>query len=135
MPYTMSWLVEKRVLYARMYDRMTSQELSTYYQEMVAYSQRSELLLHTITDSTDIKSIEMGLRDLQNTPFAGISNLGWAIFISPSKMNRFFASVITQLSKKRGRQFSTIEEGMRFLQDIDDSLPPLLVPDKSHVTA
>jgi len=131
MPYQMSWLVEKRVIYARMYDRMTSQQLASYYQEMMAYAQKSELLLHTITDSTDLKSTEMGLRDLQNTPFAGILNLGWAVFISPSMMNRFFASVITQLSKKRGRQFATLEEGLRFLQEIDDTLPPLSMPEKS----
>ena len=135
MPYTMSWLVEKRVLYARMYDRMTSQQLTAYYQEMVAYSQTSELLLHTITDSADMKNMEMGLRDLQNMTFAGISNLGWAVFISPSKMNRFFASVITQLSKKRGRQFATLEEGLRFLQEIDDSLPPIPMPDKARIPA
>jgi hypothetical protein len=78
--------------------------------------------------------MDMGLRDLQNTPFAGIRNLGWAIFISPSKLNRFFASVVTQMSKKRGRQFATLEEGLMFLQDIDDTLPPLSIPDKSYST-
>ena len=133
MPYQMSWLVEKRVIYARLYNHVTSQELAAYYQEMVAYSRKSELLLHTITDSTDIKGMDMSLRDLQNTPFADIRNLGWAVFISPSKINRFFASVITQLSKKRGRQFITLQEGLKFLQDIDDTLPPLSLPTKKDV--
>ena len=135
MPYKMSWLVEKRVIYTRMYGHVTSEELTSYYRLMLTYAQDSELLLHTITDSTDITTMNMGLRDLQNTPFAGIRNLGWAIFISPSKINRFFASVVTQLSKKRGRQFTTFDEGLKFLQDIDDSLPPMLLPDKSYITS
>jgi len=134
MPYKMSWLVEKRVIYTRLYGHVTSEELAAYYQEMLGYSQESELLLHTLTDSTDITNIDMGLRDLQNTPFADIRNLGWAIFISSSKINRFFASVITQLSKKRGRQFATLEEALEFLQDIDETLPPLSIPAKSYTT-
>ncbi len=130
MPYEMSWLVEKRVIYARMYGHMTSEELTAYYQSMLTHARVSELLLHTLTDTTDITRIDMGLRDLQNMSFAGIRNLGWAVFISPSKINRFFASVITQLSKKRGRQFATLEEGLKFLQDIDDTLPPITLPIK-----
>lgn len=134
MPYKMSWLVEKRVIYTRLYGHVTSKELASYYQTMLVYAQESELLLHTLTDSTDITNMDMGLRDLQNTPFADIRNLGWAVFISPSKINRFFASVITQLSKKRGRQFATLEEGLNFLQDIDDSLPAIPLPQNVILT-
>ena len=76
----------------------------------------------------------MGLRDLQKTQFISVDNLGWALYISPSKMNRFFASIITQLTNKRGRQFATLEDGLRFLQDIDDSLPLLSVPEKLLAT-
>lgn len=133
MPYKMSWLVEKRVIYAQLYGYVTQEELASYYKSMVTLAQDSELLLHTLTDSTGLTGMKMSLRDLQNMGFSGIHNLGWAILISPSKINRFFASVITQLSHKRGRQFATIEEGLRFLQEIDDSLPPLSLPSKRDV--
>jgi hypothetical protein len=46
-------------------------------------------------------------------------------------MDRFFASVITQLLKKRSREFATIEEGIRFLQGIDETLPPIPLPNKT----
>jgi len=73
----------------------------------------------------------MGLRDLQKTQFADAKNLGWAVYISPKKMDRFFASVITQLLKKRSREFATLEEGIRFLQGIDETLPPIPMPNKT----
>ncbi len=133
MPYEMSWLVEKRVIYAQLYGYVTQEELAAYYQSMTALSQRSELLLHTLTDSSGMTGMKMSLRDLQNMNFNGIHNLGWAILISPSKINRFFASVITQLSHKRGRQFATVEEGLKFLQEMDDSLPPIPMPIQSKV--
>ena len=132
MPYETSWLVEKRIIYTRMYGFVTGEELLAQNKEMGIYIQQSEYLLHTINDATDTTGTDMGLRDLQQTQFTDVANLGWAIYISPSKMNRFFASVITQLSKKRGRQFATLEEGLKFLQEMDESLPPLSVPDKSN---
>jgi len=134
MPYETSWLVEKRIIYTRMYGFVTGEELLAQNKEMGIYIQQSEYLLHTINDATDTTGTDMGLRDLQQTQFTDVANLGWAIYISPSKMNRFFASVITQLSKKRGRQFATLEEGLKFLQDMDDTLPPLTVPEKTYVT-
>ena len=134
MPYETSWLVEKRIVYTRMYGFVTGEELSAQNSEMPKYIAQSEQLLHTINDATDTTGTDMGLRDLQQTQFTNVDNLGWAIYISPSKMNRFFASVITQLSKKRGRQFATLEEGLKFLQDMDDTLPPLTVPEKTYAT-
>ncbi len=125
MPYKMSWLVEKRVIYTRMYGHVTSAEMAAYNQEMETFVQRSELLVHTLTNASETTSVDMGLRDLQNMSFTDITNLGWAIYVSPSKINRFFASVITQLSHKRGRQFATVQEALKFLHEMDDTLPPL----------
>jgi hypothetical protein len=131
MPYSLSWLVEKRIIYTRMYGFVTGEELLAQSQEMEAYIHTSELLLYIITDATDTTGTNMGLRDLQKTQFADAKNLGWAVYISPKKMDRFFASVITQLLKKRSREFATIEEGIRFLQGIDDTLPPIPLPNKT----
>ena len=135
MPYKMSWLVEKRVVYTNMYGYVTGEDLEAQNKEMESYIHESEQLLHMINDSTNTTGTDMGLRDLQKTQFPSVANLGWAIYVSPSKMNRFFATVITQLMGKRGREFATIEEALRFLQDIDDTLPPLHIPDKSYVTS
>ena len=132
MPYKMSWLVEKRILYTQMSGLVTSEEIRSQNREMEEYAQHSELLLHTITDDTYSTGFDMKLRDLQKTQFVDIHNLGWAICVSPSKMNRFFASVITQLSQKRGRQFSTLEEAVSFLQEMDDTLPPIPMPIKAN---
>jgi hypothetical protein len=131
MPYTISWLVEKRIIYTRMYGFVTGDELSAQKVEMEPLIQNSDQLLYIITDATDTTGTNMGLRDLQKTQFADATNLGWAVYISPKKMDRFFASVITQLLKKRSREFATLEEGIRFLQSVDETLPPIPMPDKT----
>ncbi len=127
MPYEISWLVEKRVVYTRMYGFVTGEELANQNKDMTPFVKSSVQLLHTITDATDGIGTDVKLRDLQKANFTDIDNLGWAIYVSPSKMNRFFASVITQLSHKRGRQFATLEEALNFLSDIDDTLPPITI--------
>ena len=131
MPYALSWLVDKRVIYTRLYGFITGDELSAQREEMQPLIQDSDQLLYIITDATDSTGTNLGLRDLQKTQFADATNLGWAVYISPKKMDRFFASVITQLLKKRSREFATLEEGIRFLQSIDETLPPIPMPDKT----
>lgn len=130
MPYATTWLVEKRVVYTRMYGFVTSEELLAHSRELESYVQASEQLLYIITDATDTTGTNMGLRDLQKTQFADTPNLGWSIYVSPKNMDRFFASVITQLWKKRSREFATLEEGIRFVQSVDESLPAIPFPDK-----
>ena len=52
MPYEISWLVDKRVIYTRMYGYVTGEDLRNNNADMQAFVQDSELLLHTITDAT-----------------------------------------------------------------------------------
>ena len=131
MPWEISWLVEKRITYTRMYGFITGEELIAQKTEMEKYIQQSEHILHMISDATDSTGTNMGLRDLQKTQFADAPNLGWAVYISPKKMDRFFASVITQLMKKRSREFATLQEGIQFLQEVDETLPSIPMPDKA----
>lgn len=131
MPYAISWLVDQRVIYTRMYGFVTGEELGAQKAEMEALFPNSDQLLYIITDATDTTGTNMGLRDLQKTQFADATNLGWAVYISPKKTDRFFAGVITHLLKKRGREFATLEEGIRFLQGVDESLPPIPMPTKT----
>jgi len=117
-----------------MYGFMTGQEIAAQNKIMETYIQQSEQLLHLISDSTDMTGTNMGLRDLQKMQFANVPNLGWSIYISSRMMDRFFATVITQLMKKRGREFATLEEGLRFLQEMDDTLPQLPAPNLLNLT-
>ncbi|MCA0456234.1 MAG: hypothetical protein LCI00_19805 [Chloroflexi bacterium] len=131
MPYNISWLVEKRVLYTHMYGYITAEELRSQKAVVEKFIAESEHLLHMINDAAETTGTDMGLRDLQNMQYANAANLGWAIYVNPNKLHRFFASVVTQLSGKRGREYATLEEGLRFLQDMDDTLPQLTMPIKS----
>ncbi len=130
MPFTVSWLVDKRVTYTRMYGVMTAADLRGLKIVLEEYIAQSEQLIHLISDATDTIRTEMSLKDLQNTEYADATNLGWAIFVNPNMLHRFFASVVTQLRGKRGREFATMEQALEFLQNIDETLPPMKKPEK-----
>jgi len=131
MPFKVSWLVEKRVIFSQTSGYLTTDDLITHNSVMEEYARVGENLVHIISDSTDVTGMNVGLRDLQKIRFPALPNLGWAISISPKPMERFFASVMMQLTNKRGRQFATLEEALRFLQEIDETLPPLSIPEES----
>ena len=89
MPYAISWLVEKRVVYTRLYGFVSGEELQAQSRELEGYVHTSEQLLYIITDATDTTGTNMGLRDLQKTQFADAPNLGWSVYISPKNWIAF----------------------------------------------
>ncbi len=134
MPYEISWLVDKRVIFSQTSGFLIGDDFTALNAAMEEYARMGENLIHIISDSTEVTGMDLGLRDLQKIRFPDLPNMGWAISISPRQMERFFASVLMQLTNKRGRQFATLEEALRFLQEIDDTLPQLPMLDKSNVT-
>lgn len=86
--------------------------------------------VHLITDATDIEKNLIGLNDLIAfyKQYSPSDKLGWSVYISPSKLNRFFASVVTQITKGRTREFASLPEGLKFLAERDDSLSDIPLP-------
>ncbi|MBZ0287199.1 MAG: hypothetical protein K8I30_06260 [Anaerolineae bacterium] len=130
MPYQIRWLVENRVIYQRQYGVITTEELYDSNKQTAAMTAAGIRFVHLITDASGAEKNEIGLNDLiafykQYTPH---ENLGWSVYISPSLMNRFFASVVTQITKVRTREFGTLPEGIKFLIEHDDSLPDIPLP-------
>jgi hypothetical protein len=130
MPYNSRWLVEDRVIYVVYYGVVSNEDLETSSRSSSRMIADGSAPVHLVTDATDMEKMTLGLQDLI-TIFKGLPsdpNLGWSIFISPSKLNRFFASVTTQLTGARTREFATLEEGIDFLTWVDDSLPDIVIP-------
>jgi hypothetical protein len=86
--------------------------------------------VHLITDSTDVEKVQLGLNDLASVfrDMPASPKLGWSIYISPKMLDRFFASVTTQLTKSRHREFNTLADAIAFLQSVDDTLPKIELP-------
>jgi hypothetical protein len=83
--------------------------------------------VHLTIDANPTEKTALGLGALitviKSTPSS--PNVGWVVHVSKSRLDRFFGSVATQLAKARSRAFDNLEEAIAFLQENDDSLPPI----------
>ncbi len=89
-------------------------------------SQESKLLVHVITDPTDVTKNEVGIQDIRRI-FGQRKNEathpGWTVTVANSAMDRFLGSIALQFMGIRGRQVASIADGIHFLAKSDDTLP------------
>lgn len=136
MPYEVTWLVENRVMLARHYGVLTSEDLQAYLEESFAMRDHANEVLgkdgplvHTLTDATEMESQTLGLGDMKSI----VANLrqqrvGWSVYVNPDTVTRFLSSVGHQLVRVRYKAFSTMPEALAFLQEVDETLPELKMP-------
>lgn len=130
MPYEVSWLVEKRIIYFHTSGIATIDDVKAGNKKVMAMLEEGIPFVHLITDSTDVEKVQLGLNDLASVfrDMPASPKMGWSIYISPKMLDRFFASVTTQLTKSRHREFTTLEDAIAFLRSVDDTLPEIELP-------
>jgi len=136
MPYSLEWVVEKRVYLMRFYGDFTLEELKQANQDAIAWIRQGPegLLFHIILDTLDLQKHPMTLKAVAGDSMTGFRkepNLGWVLLITESKFISFLASITTQLTSNRFRPVSTFDEAVAFLREQDQTInwAQMIVPD------
>lgn len=130
MAYDVTWLVDMRVIYFQPRGVVSMDKLREANDKIRALTEEGIPFVHVIADASKIEKINFNLNDLTKL-FRGMeasTKLGWSVYISPKMLDRFFASVTTQMTTARHREFATLAEAIAFVQSVDDTLPPLPMP-------
>jgi hypothetical protein len=128
MGYNISWYIEGRVVQAIFTGEMSLEEAETASEMTAQYIQNGQPpLVHLIADTTRLERFPTNLNLLNRSASKHLwqPKLGWTIVISTNSTTRFISGIITQVARVRFRMFPTLEEGMRFLTDQDDTLSGL----------
>ena len=133
MPYELSWLVEKRVILARFHGVITAEELKRFLPEQHALVAEGTPPIHHINDTTDTGPFEVKLDKLQALlkMLKRPEGVGWYVEANPHPIGRMTSSIALQIAGRRHRVVSTLEEAVAFLQQNDETLPPITIPDQS----
>lgn len=126
MPAQLSWYLENRVLLMTNQGEVTDQELFDLDPEIIAYlNDCTAPLVHTIIDHR--KGINSpSAKGLTHLQWPKHPKVGWMIMVGmKNPFQRFIVAVATSFFKTRMRMFSTMEEGLVFLNHVDSTLPPL----------
>lgn len=124
MPHKIIWVVDKRVLLTTFNGVITAEELSRFIADVRAEIKQGTPLVHHISNSLGMEKVQFSLKTLQTLTSAVkmTGELGWQVDINQNPMNKFFANLGGQFVRLRTRTFSTLDEAIAFLKDVDETL-------------
>jgi hypothetical protein len=114
------------VIFSHSYGTFTIDDIREVAQDVENRVAVGTPFMHTILDNTHVERMDFGINDLKALIFHELKSspdVAWSLQITPSKIDRFFASVASQFTNLRNRQFDTVEDALAFLAENDDTLP------------
>ncbi len=130
MPFTIEWLVDKRVIYATMSGEV-DYDLTDNLTGAVAQflDEGQPPLVHLIIDVLNVDNLSINILSAKKFTDRYMNHplLGWGIMITANPMLKFIGAVATGATKTRYRTFGSKEEAFTFLAEIDSTVrDPLL---------
>jgi hypothetical protein len=128
MPYNVQWLVEKRILLSRYEGTVTIEDARGQVREGNALLREGIPLTHSIIDMSKVEklpSLQLA-SEFMSTDLSEVRDkLGWTIVVTNNKFLKFASSLFVPIFKVRQRFFGSLDEALAFLQEEDNTLPPL----------
>ncbi|MBI1255993.1 MAG: hypothetical protein GC204_00850 [Chloroflexi bacterium] len=124
MSMNLSWLLEKRIVYASTEEQVTVSELQDIVTAIADYIHQGDAPVHAILDFTNVERFPTRINAYKDFVFpAGEPNTGLLVVISANKLALFIMGVVAQLSERQIYAFPTLDEGLAFLARKDWTLP------------
>jgi hypothetical protein len=125
MPYQISWLLQDRVIYARLEGVQTIEEIRQANSELKTFLVVGKPPIHLLLDSRKLEGVPLNLAELrQSTKNVRNPGVGWVIHLNnvQSPLLDFLADILAKFLEVRYRRVRTVEEAVAFLKQQDPSL-------------
>lgn len=121
-----TWLIEGKLVLLKSWGTMSVAEMEMMDSRICEMLDSSkEQLVHAIHDHTLIDHLPSP-KNMMKLKVGSHARVGWLFIVGiDNKLMKFFASVTGQAFHIRLRFMDTVEEALKFLQDIDSTLPDL----------
>lgn len=130
MPYKLDWVVPGKVLFGRMWGEPKPDEIREFSPSINRAVASGQPPVHCLVDVTGITRTPFNLRELNSfLNRDNTENFGWFILISDNLLARFLGTAVIQLAQMRVRVFNDRPSALRFLNEIDSTLPDLATID------
>lgn len=121
MPYSITWLVDKRVLYSKFDGDLSADGLKAFIDEIINKAETGEQPLYHISDSRKLGKVGLTLGGMRKLVSAyKVTNLlTWQIDINEKSLNRMIASIATQFAGLSSHSVRTLDEAVAFIKARD----------------
>lgn len=134
MTIKVKWLVDNRILLAEFSGEIDSKQVIDYLDKSMAMRDvaneangRNGALVHTITEGNKVTKQRVNLKTIREIMKSlREQRIGWSLYISENRADRFVSSMAHQFAGIRYRSFATMDEGLDFLRSNQDDLKDIL---------
>lgn len=129
MSYSITWLVEKRVIHVKLENEVTIDEAERINQQLLEFFDAgAPPLVHMICDTSRMSRFptNLGLLNDVSSTYMKHRLLGWVIVIGSNPMARFIGSIITQVFRVRFRMVPSFPAAVDFLAEVDSTVTGIL---------
>ena len=133
MAYETKWLLPGRVIYMANRGAITVEELQDESLRLIELLEEGEgPLVHLLTDVTELGEFPISVGVLNRASIDALRHpkMGWLLVITDNRMLKYLGSMVTGLSGVRYRAFTSVDEALAFLNEVDSTLPDLLAWDQ-----
>lgn len=123
MPYQIEWHIDKRVVYERLYGKLTGPELQKASDETSRFLHEGISPVHLIIDMSDVEQLPITVRQATGmTRYLRDPNLGWLVVIGGGTIINFMVAVTSQVINYSFARRESIPDAMDFLAKQDKTL-------------
>jgi hypothetical protein len=124
MPYEMTWLVDKRVLYVVLTGELVLDELHELVTQSREMTDNGINPVHAIADATRSHSLPKHINGIlkefkQVTP----QDTGFTVIIANNALTRFFAQTLLKIMRLEVRFAPNVDEALNILHRVDQTIP------------
>ena len=133
MTFEMGWLEPGRVVFVKFRGEMTVEEIHEESQQLIEYLDNgASPLVHSLVDLTTLDNFPINVGVLNRATVDSLRHprLGWTVLITDNRMVKYLGAMVTGLSGVRYRTFTSLNEALTFLNEVDSTLPDLLAYDQ-----
>lgn len=122
MAYEIKWHIEDRVIYIRMYDHVSTDDLDFVREEIIRWLDNSKHPIHLISDNTAVLSFPVAISALLKSATKKHPNLGISVQVNNGVLARYVVQLIYQVLGARVYMCDKVEEAFEILKKYDPSL-------------
>jgi hypothetical protein len=121
-----SWLVENRVVYARVNHSLTLHDIDRLGEDVQSLARTSNEIVYDILDMREMDQFLTSLKDIvQLAGYLRAENTGYIVMVTDNPTARFMVGMASKIAGAPFSVFDTLSEALTFLNNTDSSLPSL----------
>jgi hypothetical protein len=123
MKYEFNWHIPGRVLFVEYRNNLSIEDIQSISVELESYLESGESPVHLICDVNAVDSVPGNINKLRNElDILQRPEWGWVIMIGSNQVVGFLVSLVSQVLGLSVRTADSIEEGMKIIKRVDNSI-------------